>query len=172
MTFDIGGTLCSNTNATADHANFLIRGILSDGTPGGEVVFDTGSTAGNATFTLEGGQSGSQSGVGLFFVGFGKAENATIVAKGGVSGSHVAISDVATGDKASITLSGNASLDVSGNRQNSVSIGSLAGSGGLVSLGFWNLSVGSILATPGSPVLFRMAATAREALLRRVVPKH
>jgi autotransporter-associated beta strand protein len=141
-TFDVGNALFFQLFATADDGNFLIRGSLPDGTPGGVVVFDTGTSAVNATFTLEGGQFASQSGGFLTFTGTAAAANATIIANGGVTGSIVYFSDTSTGDNASITLSGNATLDVSFHRTAAIGVGSLAGSGGNVIIGSRNLSVG------------------------------
>ena len=90
-------------------------------TTGGHTDFSSESTGGQALLIANGG-----------------GEN-------GGKGGHITFQDTSDGGEAQIELSGNGYLDISYRREStpSVTVGSLAGDGGLVYLGSYNLTVGS-----------------------------
>ena len=104
-------------SATADNATFVIGGGLGAGLAATTLTFFNTTTAGAANITANGGVGGSDGGAIIF----------TNKAKGGT---------------ASITLNGNAELDISTHSAPGATIGSLAGNG-LVFLGARLLTIGS-----------------------------
>ncbi|MEP6975963.1 MAG: autotransporter-associated beta strand repeat-containing protein [Spartobacteria bacterium] len=112
-----GAFILFDNTATADHATFVINGAMGAGLTTTELFFTDKTTAAAANITANGGAGGSAGGV-IFFL------------------------KKSTGGTCSITLNGNAELDLSTHDQPGVTIGSLAGQGS-VFLGANTLTIGS-----------------------------
>jgi autotransporter-associated beta strand protein len=132
------------TTDAADAAFTTIGGSMS-GDKGGLVEFSDTTTAGNATFVINGGMGMGLSGTNLIFYADSTAANATITANGGLDGSAggvILFGMSSDGGTASITLNGNAKLNITTHKVPGVTIGSLAGAGSVL-LGVNMLTVGS-----------------------------
>jgi autotransporter-associated beta strand protein len=112
-----GAFIDFNSSATADSATFVIGGGLGAGLTSSTLTFSDTTTAAAAKITAEGGKGGSEGGAVLF-------------------------TKTSTGGTASITLTGNAELDISTHKVPGVTIGSLAGKGSVL-LGANTLTIGS-----------------------------
>jgi len=120
-----GGTASDNDpgrinmfgGANGDHATFVVEGGMGDRVSGATMSMHSVSTAGNAQITVNGGTSGGE-------------------------GGSIQFGEESDGGNASVTMSGNATLDISQHDPGSgVTVGSLAGQG-LVLLGSNQLSLG------------------------------
>src|SRR5205823_9453642 len=103
------------------------------------------ATSSNATFIINGGMGAGLTGTELFFIDTTTTANANITANGGVGGSDggvISFEGKSKGGTCSITLSGNAELDITTHRAPGVTIGSLAGVGSVL-LGANTLTIGS-----------------------------
>lgn len=132
--------------STAADASFVLNGSAGEQL-GSVVSFLREASAGNATFTVEGATSRGDDGRGgVFFADSSSADNATIVIAGGTNGGnggYLEFTGLSTGGQASITLSGNATFDISGHSSSSdLTVGSLGGEGKAF-LGQHNLNLGS-----------------------------
>src|SRR5207302_5639925 len=115
------------------------------GEEGAFILFDNTATASNATFIINGGMGAGLTGTELFFIDTTTAAAANITTNGGVGGSDggaISFEDKSKGGTCSITLSGNAELDISTHRAPGVTIGSLTGEGSVL-LGANTLTIGS-----------------------------
>lgn len=142
------GDILFSDNATAAEATIINNGGLFSGGQGANTDFlgsgNGSATAGNARIIAHGGTVSGALGGSVSFGTGAHAGDATLIAYGGVTGAtggEIDFFGVATGDRARIELSGNASLNTT-NITNSVTIGSLEGAG-TVSLGASNLTIGS-----------------------------
>jgi len=121
------------------------HGATLSGHPSGHVNLVDGS-ADHATFIIEGGTSAGARGGSLNPGEYSDLENAQVTVTGGTSGGYggtVFFSGRSTGGNASMTMSGNACLDMTGHDPASaLTVGSLAGAGS-VSLGTSELSIGT-----------------------------
>src|SRR5205085_11018321 len=102
---------------------------------GSWILFDNTSTADNATFIINGGMGAGLSWTSLVFIDTTTAANANITANGGVGasdGGEISFEDQSTGGTCSITLSGNAKLDISTHSVPGITIGSLSGKGSVM----------------------------------------
>jgi autotransporter-associated beta strand protein len=132
-------------SSSAGEGTFTTIGGSTSGEHGGYILFDGTATADNATFVINGGMGAGLSGTELFFTDTTTAANASITANGGIGGSKggvIYFQKTSTGGTASITLTGNAKLDLSTHKAPGVTIGSLAGKGSAL-LGANTLSIGS-----------------------------
>ena len=139
-----GGNTSFFNTSTADSAAFVADGGQANGADGGGVIFFDSSTAGSASFTVNGGTVSGATGGHLEFGNTSTADHATIIANGGTNGGGggtIFFLDDSLGGRANITLSGNATLDLSNHSASDVIIGALQGSGGTVALGRPGLSV-------------------------------
>ena len=140
-----GSSLFFQTNASAGEGTFTAVGASSSGEKGGFIEFTGNATADSGTFVINGGMGAGLAGTSLNFVDTTTAANANITANGGADGSDggvVSFQKKSKGGTASITLNGNAELDISTHNAPGVTIGSLAGEG-LVLLGTNTLTIGS-----------------------------
>jgi fibronectin-binding autotransporter adhesin len=131
--------------SSAGEGTFTTVGGSTSGEQGGFILFDNTATADNATFVIGGGLGAGLAATTLAFIDKTTAANANITANGGVDGSEggvISFQNKSKGGRASITLSGNAELDISTHNGQGVTIGSLAGDG-LVFLGANTLTIGS-----------------------------
>src|SRR5437016_10078064 len=131
--------------SSAGEGTFTTVGGSTSGEQGGFILFDNTATAANATFVIGGGLGAGLASTTLAFIDTTTAANANITANGGVGGSDggvISFEDKSKGGKASITLSGNAELDISTHRAPGVTIGSLTGEGSVL-LGANTLTIGS-----------------------------
>ena len=131
--------------SSAGEGSFTAVGGSTSGEQGGFILFDNTATADNATFVINGGTDAGLSGTTLVFTDVTTAANATITANGGAGGSEggvIFFEKKSKGGTASITLTGNAELDISLHNTPGVTIGSLAGQGS-VFLGANRLTIGS-----------------------------
>ena len=104
-----------------------------------------GSSAENATFIINGGMGAGLTGTQLFLMHGATAAEAKITANGGVDGSDggaIVFAQNTRGGNASITLNGNAVLDITLHNTPGVTIGSLNGAGSVL-LGANTLTIGS-----------------------------
>src|SRR4029079_3894569 len=135
-----GGTLAGafvSVGWTAEEGNFRVNGGTTNNGFGGLVLFSGVARGGSAKFTINGGTvSGASGGRVIFEDNSGeprgpRAENAILIANGGRNGGHggdIEFHGNSRGDTATIKLSGNGQLDVSGRGQSpDISIGSLEG---------------------------------------------
>ena len=130
---------------SASEGTFAAVGASSSGEKGAYIEFDGSATAANATFTVGGGLGAGFAATTLTFIDTTTAAAANITANGGVNGSDggaVIFAKKSKGGTASITLNGNAQLDISTHNAPGVTIGSLAGKGSVL-LGANTLTVGS-----------------------------
>ena len=122
------------------------HGATSSGQPSGHIIVIDGAGADHATFVVEGGTSERARGASLGVWTYSDLQNAQVTLTGGTSGGDggsLFFSNKSTGGSASITMSGNATLDMSGHDPDSpVTVGSLDGEG-TVFLGASQLSVGN-----------------------------
>ena len=131
--------------SSAGEGTFTAVGGSTSGEQGGLILFDNLATADNATFIINGGTGAGLTGGTLLFINNTSAADASITANGGVDGSAgglISFEDRSKGGTSSITLSGNAELDISTHDAPGVTIGSLAGAGS-VQLGVNTLTIGS-----------------------------
>ena len=132
-------------NATAEEGTYTAIGASTSGEFGCFIEFLGSATADRATFVINGGMGAGLEGTSLIFVDTTTAANANITANGGVDGSDggvISFQEQSKGGKASISLSGNADLDISTHNAPGVTIGSLAGQGSIF-LGTNTLTIGS-----------------------------
>jgi autotransporter-associated beta strand protein len=132
-------------NATAEQGTYTAVGASAAGEFGSFIEFLGNATADHATFVINGGMGAGLEGTSLNFINTTTAANANITATGGVNGSDggvISFQEQSKGSNASITLSGNAELDISHHDMPGVTIGSLAGQGS-VFLRTNTLTVGS-----------------------------
>jgi autotransporter-associated beta strand protein len=131
--------------ASADEGTFTAVGASTSGEKGAYIEFDGSATAANATFVIGGGLGAGLAATTLTFFNTTTAGAANITANGGVGGSDggaVIFTNKSRGGTASITLSGNAELDISTHSAPGITIGSLSGSGSVL-LGARLLTIGS-----------------------------
>ena len=131
--------------SSAGEGTFTTVGGSTSGEQGAFILFDNTATADNATFVINGAMGAGLTGTELFFTDITTAANANITANGGVDGSDggvISFQKKSKGGTASITLSGNAELDISMHNARGVTIGSLAGVGSVL-LGANTLTIGS-----------------------------
>ena len=124
---------------------FTAVGASSSGEKGAYIDFSGSATAANATFVIGGGLGAGLAATTLTFFNTTTAGAANITANGGVGGSDggaIIFTNKSKGGTASITLNGNAELDISTHSAPGATIGSLAGNG-LVFLGARLLTIGS-----------------------------
>ena len=143
------GSVSLNAFSTAANGTFFNEGGVATGGAGGAVQLFSGSTAGNGLFHNQGATvDGALGGVTVFF-GTSTAGSATLYGEAGVgtgAGGRIDFFDTSTGGTARVILSGTGVgagvLDISESATASLSIGSIEGDGGQVSLGSRTLSVG------------------------------
>ena len=131
--------------SSAGEGTFTTIGGSTTGEQGGFILFDNTATADNATFMIGGGLAAGLAATTLAFIDNTTAANANITANGGVDGSEggvISFQNKSKGGRASITLLGNAELDISTHNAPGVTIGSLAGVGSVL-LGTNTLTIGS-----------------------------
>ena len=131
--------------SSAGEGTFTTVGGSTSGEQGGFILFDNLATADNATFVIGGGMGAGLTGTTLAFIDNTTAANANITVNGGIDGSDggaIIFTNKSKGGTCSITLSGNAELDISTHRAPGVMIGSLSGKGSVV-LGANTLTIGS-----------------------------
>ena len=130
---------------SAGEGTFTAVGASSSGEKGSYIEFDGSATAANATFVIGGGLGAGLATTTLTFFNTTTAGAANITANGGVGGSDggaIIFTNKAKGGTASITLNGNAELDISTHSAPGMTIGSLSGSGSVL-LGARLLTIGS-----------------------------
>jgi autotransporter-associated beta strand protein len=131
--------------SSAGEGTFTTIGGSTSGEHGSFILFDYMATADNATFVINGGMGRGLSTTALLFLDTSTAANANISANGGVGGSKggvISFENTSTGGTASITLNGNAKLDITAHNPPGVTIGSLTGPGSVL-LGANTLTIGS-----------------------------
>ena len=131
--------------SSAGEGTFTTIGGSMSGEQGSFILFDNTATASNATFIINGGMGAGLTGTELFFMDTSTAANANITAHGGVDGSDggvISFQKQSTGGTCSMTLSGNAEMDISTHNAPGVTIGSLTGQGSVL-LGANTLTIGS-----------------------------
>ena len=131
--------------SSAGEGTFTTVGGSTSGEQGAFILFDNTATADNATFVINGGMGAGLTGTSLHFIDTTTAANANITANGGVDGSAggvISFQKQSTGGTASITLNGNAALDISTHNAPGITIGSLSGKGSVL-LGANTLTIGS-----------------------------
>jgi autotransporter-associated beta strand protein len=131
--------------ASAGEGAFTSIGASSSGEKGAYLDFSGSATAANATLVVGGGLGAGLAATTLTFFDATTAAAANITANGGIAGSDggaVIFTKKSKGGTVSITLSGNAELDISPHNAPGVTIGSLAGAGS-VFLGPNTLTIGS-----------------------------
>ena len=139
-----GSGIFFQQTASAGEGTFTAVGASSGGEKGAYIELDGSATAANATFVIGGGLGAGLAATTLTFFNTTTASAANITANGGVGGADgglISFQDKSKGGTCSITLSGNAKLDISSHRIPSVTIGSLAGAGSAL-LGANALTVG------------------------------
>jgi autotransporter-associated beta strand protein len=130
---------------SAGESTFTAVGASTSGEKGAYIEFDGSATAANGTFVIGGGLSAGLAATTLTFFDTTTAAAATITASSGTGGSDggaISFQEKSKGGTCSITLSGNADLDISTHRAPGVTIGSLAGAGSVL-LGANTLTIGS-----------------------------
>ncbi|MEP7250560.1 MAG: autotransporter-associated beta strand repeat-containing protein [Spartobacteria bacterium] len=131
--------------ASAGEGTFTAVGASSSGEKGAYLDFSGGATAADATLVVGGGLGTGLAATTLTFFDTTTAAAANITANGGVGGSDggaIIFTKKSKGGTASITLSGNAELDISTHSAPGVTIGSLTDAGS-VFLGANTLTIGS-----------------------------
>jgi autotransporter-associated beta strand protein len=132
-------------SSDAGDGTYTTVGGSTSGEAGAFILLDSIATANSATFIINGGMGAGLTATELFFMDTATAANANITADGGVDGSNggaVVFTNKSKGGKASITLNGNAALDVTMHNAPGVTIGSLSGKGSVL-LGANTLTIGS-----------------------------
>ncbi|MEP6975844.1 MAG: autotransporter-associated beta strand repeat-containing protein [Spartobacteria bacterium] len=131
--------------ASAGEGTFTAVGASSSGEKGAYLDFSGGATAADATLVVGGGLGTGLAATTLTLFDTTTAAAANITANGGVGGSDggaIIFTKKSKGGTASITLSGNAELDISTHSAPGVTIGSLTDAGS-VFLGANTLTIGS-----------------------------
>jgi autotransporter-associated beta strand protein len=142
---DFGSEIEFEGFSSAGEGTFTTIGGSTSGEQGGLILFDNHATAGDATFVIGGGLGSGLAATTLTFFDVTTAAAANITANGGIDGSAggaVIFTNKSKGGTASITLSGNAELDISTRNAPGVTIGSLSGKGSVL-LGANTLTIGS-----------------------------
>ncbi len=122
-------------SSSAGDGTFTAVGGSTSGETGAFILLDSVATANSATFIINGGMGAGLTATELFFMDSATAANANITANGGVDGSNggaVVFTKKSKGGNASITLNGNAVLDITLHNAPGVTIGSLAGQGSVL----------------------------------------
>jgi autotransporter-associated beta strand protein len=141
----VGSEMEFQNFASAGEGTFTTIGASTSGEQGGLIEFGSSATAEHATFIIGGGLGAGLAATTLSFLDTTTAAAANITANGGMGGSDggaVIFAKKSKGGTASITLSGNAELDISTHNAPGVTIGSLSGKGS-VFLGANTLTIGS-----------------------------
>jgi autotransporter-associated beta strand protein len=131
--------------SSAGDGTFTTIGGSTSGEHGSFILFQNTATADNATFVINGSMGAGLSSTALLFLDSATAANANITANGGANGSGggmISFQKTSSGGAASITLNGNATLDLSTHNAPGVTIGSLSGAGSVL-LGANTLTIGS-----------------------------
>lgn len=128
---------------------------------GASIATSIGPSGAGGTFINLGAFAQGASGGSTIFSGTSRAENARLIATGGVNGAaggSIVFYDAATGGAASVWLSGNGTLDISGYGQATLTIGDLEFAPGCIRtiLGSTTpcLVLSGTLAIAGSPAAF------------------
>ena len=132
---------------------------------GAPISGSKGPTAGSATFINLGAIASGAGGGQTTFGGTSSAEHATLIALGGAAGGEggwITFMSESSGGTASVSLSGNGTLDLSSHDAPGVTIGSLSLAGGCirttVGSGTTCLSVSGNVSISASPVAFAFVA--------------
>jgi autotransporter-associated beta strand protein len=139
-----GSGIAFQDYGSAGEGNYTAIGGSSN-EAGGAIEFDGYATAENGTFVINGGMGAGLLACSLTFDDSTAAAAAMITAKGGKGGSEggaIIFAKTSTGGTASITLHGNAELDLSTHKAPGVTVGSLTGKGSVL-LGANTLTLGS-----------------------------
>jgi autotransporter-associated beta strand protein len=132
-------------SSSAGDGTFTAVGGSTSGEAGAFILLNGIATANNATFIITGGMGAGLTATQLFLMDSATAANAKITANGGVDGSNggaIVFTKKSKGGAATITLNGNAVLDITMHNTPGVTIGSLAGAGSVL-LGANTLTIGS-----------------------------
>ena len=116
------------------------------GIDSGQTYFTNTARAGSATVICNGANVSGAGGGTCFFTGNSTADNAILTAMGGANGGAgglIQFDDSTTADSARVVLSGNGTLNISFHALGPLTLGSLEGDGGEVTLGGKSLVVGS-----------------------------
>jgi autotransporter-associated beta strand protein len=132
-------------SSSAGDGTFTAVGGSTSGEAGALILLNGIATANTATFIINGGMGAGLTATQLFLMDSATAANAKITANGGVDGSNggaIVFTKKSKGGAATITLNGNAVLDITMHNTPGVTIGSLAGAGSVL-LGANTLTIGS-----------------------------
>jgi autotransporter-associated beta strand protein len=141
----LGSAVYLEGYSTAGEGTFTTVGGSTSGEKGGYIELDNTATADHATFVIGGGLGAGLEPGTFVVLGTATAATANITANGGVGasvGGAVIFAEKSKGGKATITLNGNAELDISPHKAPGVTVGSLAGAGSVL-LGANTLTIGS-----------------------------
>lgn len=140
-----GGSIIFDFSSTAGTGKFNVSGGVGSLAHGARVEFFGKANADRGIFTVHGGNGSDFLGGGMVgFFGSSGAGAATLIANGGSFGGPgglIHFEDHSHGGTARVELFGNGSLDISGQKDLTLTVGSLEGSGN-VFLGSSNLRVG------------------------------
>ena len=140
-----GNNIAFGDAATAEEGTYTAVGASAEGDFGSFIEFLGDATADRGTFVINGGMGAGLAATSMIFVDSTTAAAANITANGGMGGSDggvISFQEQSKGGKASISLSGNAELDISTHNAPGVTIGSLSGKGSVL-LGANTLTIGS-----------------------------
>lgn len=140
-----GGLANFLNDSTANKSIITVSGGAQSGAAGARVSFMDSATAGSSHITIKGGAVSGAEGGAVLFAATSSAGASTITANGGFGGGlggELSLNGDSDGGTAALTISGNASLDISNHNSPGVTAGSLAGSGE-VFLGGKSLTVGA-----------------------------
>ncbi len=144
--YTLGGQVNFNNTSTAGNATITCESG-GDGNFGGMtayVQFNQSATGGNATLIAKPSSDGGSFNASIVFKDTSNAQNATLVAEGGpgLAGGVIFFQNTASGGKARVQLSGGA-LQTHVITGPSLTIGSLEGDSGYVTLGTKTLYIGN-----------------------------
>jgi autotransporter-associated beta strand protein len=147
----IGGDAFSGSNiffsqfASAGDGQFTAVGASTSGEAGSFIEFTDSATAANGTFVINGNTAPDLAAASMTLLNTASGGNATITVNGGSGGGEGGIlffNGQSDGGTASLNISGNSQMDISGHGRRMLTVGSIDGDGA-VFLGARALAIGS-----------------------------
>jgi autotransporter-associated beta strand protein len=140
-----GSSINFHQFATAAQGDFTAVGATTSGEAGSYIEFTDSATAADGAFVINGGTAPDLAGASMSFFDTASGGNATITMNGGSGGGEggtLFFNGQSDGGTASLNVSSNSQMDISGHGRRLLTVGSIDGDGSLF-LGARALAIGS-----------------------------